>query len=529
MDYLVPAWHAILNNWAFGSPNYGFDDAVSNFKLLGQGQRNPGLAVMDYQPNLTTRIAQSSLEPRKLFSVFDYIQGSEKVATQVVDFYDFNWPAGVFFEFTPFHLIVRDRTKLFANVYFDMEGKVITIDYFHDDQHFKSLRMDDRGFVSQEQLFDSNNQMTEARFLDPQGNWRIKWIPQSDEVIVNPVFKQYFKQDRYDSFNSLIIEIVQEQFLNKLNSNDRLIVTVDDQSRVPQKMYLQKPVIFEMSKWHPFQKSLATLKDYPDLKMICDTQFTANDASQLLTNDQKLHVIPLYQAMFKLGHSQQLKTQRIYLLLDNTDLDDLQSLAEIVVEYMLNQPRTTELYLLSFGGAGDKAHRIMQQLLKRHQGQFKILDQKIEKKQQPQNDADNENMILNQPRPYSYRAPKKQVIPTLKIKTVNYYSQADILRGLDKARLVIDWGEHPDDLLQMAAVSIGMPMLQRVPTGEIIDGQNGRICRDLLDVHDGLHYYLDKLDHWNESLANDVQIMNEHSADKLNEQWKQVWQEGSDN
>ena len=98
------------------------------------------------------------------------------------------------------------------------------------------------------------------------------------------------------------------------------------------------------------------------------------------------------------------------------------------------------------------------------------------------------------------------------------------MKALDKARLLIDWGDHPDDLLQMAAVSIGIPVLQRIETAEIRDQQNGRICQDRLDLKAGLQYYLDDLNHWNVALANNVQIMNQYSADKLLQMWQAVWQ-----
>lgn len=529
MDYLVPAWHARLGDWSFGSPNYGFDDTVSITKLLGQGQQNPGLLVVDYQPQLSTRLAQSALAPRKIFSVFDYIQGIEHVENQTVDFYDLNLPPKLFFEFTPFHLIVRNGAKLFANVFFDMEDKIVNVDYFHDDRHYRTLIFDSRGFVSRvEHYNEDNNQLVGIDFLDQSGNWRIKYDPNTDGVTVNSTFQNYFVKSHYDHLNDLIREVVQKQFLDRLHHQDRLIVAVDNDSRIDQTIYSQRPVIYEISRWHAFDQALPQLKDVENLKLVSDTQFTAAKAQEILGRKTAITEIPLYQAMFKLGHSQQLKGQRIYLLIDNTDIDQLQRMAEVIVSYLLTNPRELSLYLLTFGQGGDKAHQIVQTLLERHQGQFIIKNQALDAKHQRQNAADNENAMLNQPHPGLPHKKKKKVIPELTIKNAQLYSSADILKGLDKARIMIDWGDHPNDFLQMAVVSLGIPTLQRIPTEEIIDGYNGKICQDLLDLREGLHYYLDGLKNWNQSLTNDVQILNEHAADKLIAQWDSVWKKDSE-
>lgn len=102
------------------------------------------------------------------------------------------------------------------------------------------------------------------------------------------------------------------------------------------------------------------------------------------------------------------------------------------------------------------------------------------------------------------------------------------MKALDTARLLIDWGDHPDDLLQMVAVSLGIPSLQRVQTPEIHDKKNGWICQDLIDLRNGLSYYLDDINHWNISLANDVQILNQYSVDQLSQMWTAVWQANQD-
>lgn len=75
MDYLVPAWHELMEDWATTVPKIAFDDATSHMQLLQNTQNKAGLVITDYQPQLMTKLNEMALAPSKIFSVFDYLQG----------------------------------------------------------------------------------------------------------------------------------------------------------------------------------------------------------------------------------------------------------------------------------------------------------------------------------------------------------------------------------------------------------------------------------------------------------------------
>lgn len=513
MDYLVPAWHTRLGNWAYGTPNLNFDDIVSVAGLLSSGNINYGLVITDYLPQLSTRLANIAITPQKVLNVFDGLQGITQVDNQTLDYEDFDWPAGALFEFTPFHLIVRQGTKCYANVIFDMEGKINWIEYFDENErHTKTLLMDSRGFVSRVEYYDENNQQVKDSFLNQSGEWRFNYFPQNDTVDINPLFAEEFAQLHYDHLNDLIAEVVEQHFLNRLTNKDRLIITVDDQSRFPQTKYAEFQTVFSASKWHPFEQSLRSLAQLSDITLVTDTQFTGERAQEIMHTPQHPVAIPLYQALFQLGHSQRISGQRIYLFIDPLDEEQVASLGAIILDQLIQHPKRDELHLLSYGGGREKAEHFTKLVQQRHHGRLWV------KGHEPKKKVENEG-IEDDPRK------KEKVLPTITIKYEEYSDTPSLMKALDKARLLIDGGEHPDDLLQMAAVSIGIPVLQRIETAEIRDQQNGRICQDRLDLKAGLQYYLDDINHWNAALANDVQIMNQYSADKLLQMWQAVWQD----
>ncbi|MEY8441192.1 accessory Sec system protein Asp1 [Lactobacillaceae bacterium 24-114] len=513
MNYLVPAWHTRLGDWAYGTPKLNFDDIVSVYGLLAADQQNCGLVITDYLPQLSTRLANIAMTPKSIFSVFDYLQGITRTDNQIIDYADFDWPQNAFFEFTPFRLIVRQLGKVYANVIFDMEGKINWVEYFNENgQHTKTLLMDSRGFVSRIEFYNENNQDIKDSYLNLLGEWRINHYPQNDSVEINPKFAGEFEKLHYDHLNDLVQEVVEKHFLDYLSPNDQLTVTIDDYSRIPQSIYNRVPTVFSASKWHPFVEGLKTLFDIPNLRIVTDTPFTAKKVQTVMNLSQPPLSIPLYQALFQLGHSQRIQGQRIYLFIDDLTPEELESLGTVILDHLMDHPKRDELYLFSYGGGQEKAEQFIKVVMKRHKDDFWLKGHEPEKKI-------TDEGIEDDPR----REEKQLPIITIEYKEFN--DTPALMKSLDETRLLIDWGYHPDDQLQMAAVSIGIPVIQRIETPEIRDRQNGWICNDLLDLRTGLRFYLNDLKHWNESLANNVQIMNEYSADKLLEMWQAIWQQ----
>ena len=61
MDYLVPAWHELLEDWAYTIPKLEFDDAVSHIKVFQTNQKPFSLIITDYQPQLSTKLNQLTI------------------------------------------------------------------------------------------------------------------------------------------------------------------------------------------------------------------------------------------------------------------------------------------------------------------------------------------------------------------------------------------------------------------------------------------------------------------------------------
>lgn len=504
MDYLVPGWHKLRGDWSYTIPMVEFDDAVSHLQILRDDQQATGLIVTDYQPQLSSQLNQFSLAPEKVYAAFDYLQGVDHLDSRVVDYRDLSWPADATFDMTPFRLLVVSQGRKYAQIIFDNQGLILWLDYFQPDgQLDRRLLLDSRGFVSREESYVDNQPRT-FTYLDEQGHWRFRQDRQTGQVTINPNLPRFTKQQVYDSLSELVTEVVQDHFLSQLQQSDRLIVSLDDQQLVAPAVFAhQQRVVFSASRWHPYRQALADLDQEQPL-IIADSQATATDIQHICQQAQEPVVIPIFQAQFKLGHSQRSLQQRIAVFCEHTSRDDLAQIVEMLYQLLLKDPQGLAVDYLTYSPAKEQeVQQLINELADHHAGEFEF---------KPDEPVQNENE----------RDLEEELLPQLEIKAARLTSTSAVLKVLDKARLMVDWGTQIDQFMQIAVISVGIPQIRQAPTEMLQSGKNGIVDPDLEQLPANLNYYLQSLRHWNAALANNVHFLNQYSEENLLKKWQAI-------
>lgn len=505
MDFFIPNWEPIHVDWAQTVPHIENDDAVSEMRLLQSVQQNYGAILYRYLPQLKTQMHDWLIAPDQLFSVFDYIQGTEFMSSQVLDYHDFDWPEYSFFDLNNFRNVVYYQNRRYAQMYFDIHDNLLWLDYYNEDGSTKKhLVIDSRGFISRTTFFENNQAMTDV-YYDSAGSWRIKHDLKSDAVTVNPFWKDRFAKQHYDHLDELCNEVMQQRILPRLNGQDRLIVSLANENSAALSWVSRQPVVFSASKDYGFDQIVKQLT--PESRVVADSAFTKQQLGKF--NPQlSPTVIPLMRAQFKLGHSQRLVDQQVAIFTENLSVNELNQICEEFYPRLLDHPKEESLHLFCYSGDQENmGNEAIQRLQKNHPGKFLLPDQ-----EDPT--AENELNIGDKKRP------KK---PVLTLTNQRMTSISQLSKFLDTCRVIVDMGPKPDELVEMLGISIGIPQLQRVATDEVIDHQNGLIFDDMSQVASHAAYYLDSLKTWNKALANDVQIMNRFSNKKLMKSWQSVW------
>ena len=214
-------------------------------------------------------------------------------------------------------------------------------------------------------------------------------------------------------------------------------------------------------------------------------------------------LLSLFQSRFSLGHSQRSQRERIGLFVESTDEKDVRQIVEMIYERLIVSPDKEGLVLLSY--SPEKFYMTQQAiewLKKQHEGEFILT-------------SDERNEIEE-------ILMKKKKVPKLSIEAHRIVTEAEIGKQFDSLRILIDWGNNPDEFIQTTAISTGIPQLYRRPIKRIKDYQNGLVCKTIKELNNGLNYYIGNLKHWNESVVYNVQLMNKYSTVELLKKWQTV-------
>ena len=508
MDYLVPAWHKMLEDQSLAVPMIEFDDATSHLRILRDVSEEYGLIITDYQPHLLTKLNLFGINASKTFSTFDFLQGIESNESHAFDFRDLSWPNGAYFVNAPFHLQVMVGRELFASLTFDTRGNVIYIDYFNDNHRSSRLVIDSRGFVSREEKYDSQAKNIENIYFDLQGFWRIKHDLITGKVKINLSRLNEVSQDEYKNLNSLIEEVTINHFLPLLKEEDRLIVTVDDNSLIAPEDFTNthRRVYFSASHFHPFNSAIQGLKMKRNTKLVTDSKSNAESIRDTLHLEKLPSVIPIFPTEFQLGHSQQTFAQQVAIFSENTEFNVLKKMVELEYQRLVKNPEGESLRIITYTPQREQeANIVLNQLKEKHKGEFLI------KEELPKNENDKDLA--------------KQKLPVLDIAIKRMASMSDVLTNLDKTRLLVDLGEENDEFLQIAAISVGVPQLRKHASELLVNGKNGLICTSMEELSKGLEYYLSSLKNWNTALIENVKFLNQYSEDNLLKLWQEVFDE----
>ncbi|MCZ0705429.1 accessory Sec system glycosyltransferase Asp1 [Ligilactobacillus murinus] len=107
-------------------------------------------------------------------------------------------------------------------------------------------------------------------------------------------------------------------------------------------------------------------------------------------------------------------------------------------------------------------------------------------------------------------------------------TENEIVRVLDRARVLIDLGTPPDLYAQIAAISAGVPQIVLNAEQLVEHEKNGLVLQgDINNLTKAIKYYTQELKYWNEAMMYAVAKISELTGGNLAKRW-QTWLEQSE-
>lgn len=497
--YFLPAWSGSKSNWEAEEPLWyshkkiEFDDTVNQVRMFAQAGQAVELVVPTYFPNYRHFAFRQRLSTIQAFNIFDYLQQIPRSLPQVVlDPRDFNWPSDATLVYGPNELLIYRGPVLYARVEQGLEGNLLGIDRYDDEQNLvKRLDFDDRGFLSRISYYQAGKIMQQD-YLDINGSVQFSQDAAGRITLADPAALG-FSQDQFPNLGAIVQAGVKKFFDSKLQPEDLVVVAAQaDNLNFASQINPQQLIL---SYFYNREKITANSPLAQEAALVLAD---SDHNYQLLHNSgvERLVELPPFDARLNLGASNQEASLQIFFLADDLTAPDLKAALREILLTMENN-HLVELTIGSYKGY-----------------ELKITISQILQELQDEQNFKN-HYTFDRPNPNRNLADDAEKQTVRRVKFVSLSSEKQLIQLLQAVRVIVNLAAEPDLFLQLAGISSGLPQILRVPSQYVLDHQNGLIISQITDLQAALTYYLDGLKHWNEALVFATQMIKKYTGPEI--------------
>lgn len=525
MLYIIPAWYK-QNTWSENEQCWyvrrersEYDDSVKQIQLFHRNNAWPyRIIVLSHVPNFRHFLHRQSIFRARYWSCFDAMCEITRRRMGVFSFRDVKWPEGVEFEYTPFAVIAYLDGIKWAQVEFGEDGNMIRIDMFSEGKKIRSNIYDDRGFVSSSIVY-RNGQEEYQDYLMENGIWKLRRFFLDGHVEINPKsphfvilykgveYKITYEKMYYDDIEEVISEVLSE-YIDLTNEEDVFCIAmherhldVIDDCLVGKKMvlsFMEERMRLEST----LHENLLHRADY----IIADSPMLARNIKVFLKSDMSnITDISPYDSRTDFGISQQMNVQKILVPVDRLEEMEFERVVQLMGLY-LEENTKAQIHLFT----RESAYNIKSSLLQRTRDALKMagIDERYALDEQEDDHA--ENMIDHM-----------EDVP-IRFIVDQCVDELSVSRCIREQRLLVDVSEKPENYVQIAAISTGIPQIVKTRNQYVEDGENGMIIDSIEEITSAMRFYLDSLANWNDAMICSYEMGKRFSTDVLLEKWKEV-------
>lgn len=513
MFYFIPSWYSQNRDfynpslsWYWHNRQMKLDDTMTLCKLFYSAGKETTIFTLGYTPNLRYYLHEFDLYELPYISIFDSLQNIVDVEPKIINFQELKWPKEAEFIYTPFAVIVNQNTKLFAEVQFGNDGNLIWIDYFEEGIIAKRFIFDDRGFLSSVLYFNTDGVEIYQDFLSIDGIWQFRQYFSTElfEIEINPQLSHRFKHLRYRSLKELIEEFVSNYIIENFMEQDTVVLSYNDtHNDLIIRQLNHHDLIISFFSGRPV--NVGTISD----SILKRAQLFLTDTFESYQSLSSLYDIPVanippYDARLSLGKSQRIKELIIYLLVDNTDFEDISTIIDITFD-MMEKNSNIELVIASY------------RLDEPFKTNLEALVQKKGLQWQMKNTSSTADTFEKYYEDEISNLGMSQQVTTpdefdVRMNLKFFVDESQLLKQLEKVRLIVDLSRNPDLYTQTLGISAGIPQINIVETEYVETFKNGYIISGLNNLKDAYQYYLLDLKHWNQALVYAISKIGDYTS-----------------
>lgn len=525
MFYIIPAWYK-QNTWNENEQCWyvrrtrsEFDDSVKQIQLFHRNNAWPyRLIILGHVPNFRHFLHRQGMFRARYWSCFDAMCEIGRRKAAVFSYRNIQWPDGVIFEYTQFAIVVFFCGEKFAQIEMGEDGNLLRVDMFLGGKLVRSNIYDDRGFVASSIVYKDDTELYQE-YLMENGIWKLRRYADDGHVDINPAYPNYllfyrgegyhlpYSKLRYDNIEDVINEVLKE-YIALTNDEDIFCIAMHEQhmgilknamdgrkmvlSFFEERMNLETEGLLEF-----VQKSEYIVTDTPD---------TAEQIKELLPQKRnRITDISPYDFRSSANVSQQMQVQKILIPVDRLTAEMFERTIHSVTEYMMENDKL-EVHLFSRQSVYNRREILLRRtrdILKKYGYDERMAIE--EEKGKAENAIDEE----------------EDKVP-IRFKVDQCVDELSVSRCIREQRLYVDMSGRPEQYVQIAAISAGLPQIVISKNQFVRNGENGFIIDGPENICEAFDYYLNSLANWNESMISSYEMGRRYASDALLMKWKGV-------
>ncbi len=524
MYYFIPSWYAEKGKWEmandpwyFGGSKSEFDDTVSQIRMFRKEGEDVTLVLLAYNPQLRRYLHRQNIWPVSTWSAFDVMQGMTGNEIAMIGFRDLKLPIDMEWVYTPFTMLGYLDDELSVVLHHNGAGALMQADYYDDKILHYRVYLDDRGYISSIGIMQNGAEVA-TEFYSPSQTLQFTWNRITDAVYIQEKTVYSFRHREYSSMSDLLSEVY-GRYSGRMKGGDFIVLASDDQHNrlVMDHSWDQCVVLsffgnrYDVAVSDDPEKKERLQKDVDGARfLVTDTEvLSASLRENCDLGNKKILDISPFDTRLSLGKSQQIKDLRVFVPIDGMQEPIRTRALKMMIEVLQTDEKIKLILVLRAAEA---------EAVESLRAEMKALAASIENGpriivENPEEEG-NEGEIFFGDVKAGGREPQ--------ISVYTYFQEMDVMSQLRYVRLIVDIRDHPDQYIQIAGISAGIPQINYLNTQYIIDRKNGYMIHNIAHLKDAMLHYLDGLSNWNEALVYCVQQVEKYSGKLIVKRWKEL-------
>ncbi|MGG5318304.1 accessory Sec system protein Asp1 [Enterococcus sp. AZ072] len=529
MIYLIPNWKQ--------SDNHLENDRMLNIaRLFSKNGEKYELLLLNYLPFLRYKAQEYTIFSDRYWRAYDVLQNIHLINGHPLSIEDLELPEMIEKVYTPFGIVLLKEAKMYGEVLYNKYGCIERVKTFENDWTIVDS-YDDRGFLSSKEYANAAGKVSKREYFNEFGEKTvIEVLSDTPRVIIGEAGNDLLKEKSYRTITEAISDVLIHKAASLENQKEILTVTENNILEITKAIQDQESmirIISDNDNLRTFNQSALFEGMKTSKYIVTDTTSKQHElmnikkANSFLENTS-ITTIPMFNTELNLGMSNSVVQLIMYWRVGEMN-ERVYEANEVFVNNLIKHTKHTLVFEVQTAFEMSKLQEQQKELI----DSFFAIDSDSEDFKKA------EHFIEAKRTKHLYKADEIAVEEIRKkkswtglVKAISVYHRIEfrinptllsVQNDFQSVRLYIDINQEYNLQMQSLAISAGIPQVVKSSTDYIEDKKNGMVISRISELEDAINYFLKNLNNWNNSLVENVRLIEEYSPHIVMEKWKEVF------